>query len=125
MPELDVSDVLTDPDFLDQLVCIRTTQGIGPNGVVFAASQQLLQFYGVVTSDRGLLLEREAAGSRIDGSIVVVTKFRLQDGSTIASLAADIVQWNNQQWTVVHIDPYTRYGAGFVQALCDLIPVTG
>ena len=124
MPELDVNDVLTDPEFWDRLVCIRTTQTVGINGVAQGSAQNM-NFYGVVTSDRGLMLNREAAGSRIEGSITVVTKFRLQDGSTVKGLAADIVAWDGRQYTVVHIDPYSRYGQGFVQATCDLLPITG
>jgi len=123
MPEIDVSAALTDPDMLDRLTCTRTAQVLSGTGVVVTTQQQFLNFYGVVTSDRGFLLKREAAGSRVEGTITVVTKFRLQAQSP--GFTADIVTWDGRQYTVVHTDPYNRYGTGFIQATCDLIPVTG
>lgn len=122
MPFLDVSDVLTDPDFCEQLVCQRTTvftdlSGLGEPTV------SLLKFYGVVTSDKGETLERTSVGEHAGGTISVISRFRLRDSGSGAT--ADIVQWNNASYTVTKINDYSRYGRGLIEAICELVPLTG
>ena len=36
-------------------------------------------------------------------------------------LDADIVTWNGRRYTVVTVDDYSRYGAGFTCATCRLL----
>ena len=120
---LDVSSVLTDPMFADtSLRCTRQRQTVGDDGIAVNTTQTL-PFVGVVTSASGTVLEREAEGSRVSGSINIVTRFHLEDGKT--SLAADVVCWCGRQYTVVDVQNYTRYGVGHVQATCELLPLSG
>jgi hypothetical protein len=123
MPGLDVSDVLSDPDFADStLVCRRQTQTVSNSGI---ASNTLttIPFTGVVTSDAGDVLERLAAGAYIRGSITIHTSFALRDGSIGGD--ADIVIWQGRQYTVTDVNDYTSWGAGFVGARCELVPFSG
>lgn len=122
MPLLDPSDVLLDPDFWDTLICTRSTQTVDETGVASVA-QTTKTFRGVVTSDRGLIMERMAAGEYVVGSISVVSRFLLRDNG--AGVTADIVTWNNKQYTVVRVNDYSRYGLGFTQAICELLPLAG
>jgi len=123
MPLLDVSDVLLDPDFCDRtLVCERnaiTTDNNG-RGVV---STQTLPFSGVVTSDKGELLQRGAVGEHATDNITVITRFRLLDAKLATT--ADIVQWNGLRYTVTKVNSYSTYGIGFVEAGCEMIPLAG
>jgi galactose-6-phosphate isomerase len=121
-PLLDVSDVLTDPDFFDQLVCTRKAETVTGQGLS-QITPTVVNFYGVVTSDRGELLERLAAGERAVGSILVVTKTPLVDAGS--GQTADVVTWNGRDYTVQKINPYSRYGVGFIEAYCDLLPLAG
>lgn len=122
MPNLDVSDVLLDPDFFDTLVCTRNTQTVDDGGIA-TNSPVDTPFIGVVTSDSGDILERLAEGSRAKGSILVHTKFRLTESSD--GLDADIVTWDGNRYTVANVNNYSRYGRGFVAAYCDLMPLSG
>lgn len=123
MPFLDVSSVLTDPLFADlSLRCIRSAQTVGDDGIAVETTQTI-PFAGVVTAVSGTVLEREAEGSRVSGSISIVTKFRLEDGKN--TLAADVVSWCGKRYTVSDVQDYARYGAGFVQATCELLPIAG
>ncbi len=127
MPHLDVSDVLLDADFLDTLQVTRNTQTVGSNGMAVNATKTW-EFFGVVTSHGGHSLKREADGERSQQRILVITTMRLIDGRTKVdgtAQSADILTWDGSTYTVVNVDPYRRYGAGFVQAECELIPVTG
>lgn len=131
MPLLDVTDVILDVDFLDCLQLQRATKTVGTNGLVSlaAATPALQNFYGVVTNDKGEVLRRQAAGENVEGAIMVVTLYRLTSGhidrDTQAQIEADIVHWNDRSWVVKNVGPYPRYGRGFVQASCVLLPFAG
>jgi galactose-6-phosphate isomerase len=123
MPLLDVTEILTDPDFWEGgLVCVRQRQTIGTDGL--ANNQQIpIPFGGVVTQVKGNVLNRDAAGEIITGSILIITRFRLQDGKSGSS--ADIVQRQTRSYTVKEVLPYSKYGLGFVEATCELLPLAG
>lgn len=123
MALLDVSEVLTDPDFMDSgLICYRLTQIVGNNGMATNTETQFT-FSAVVTSASGFELNREPDGEFIKGLITVHTKFSLQDGA--AGLTADEILWQGKRYTVEKIEPYTHFGQGFTAAICALKPLAG
>lgn len=129
MPFLDMSDVIMDPDFLDtSLVCHRQIQTLDEDNFPTNTPQDF-PFSGVVTVDRSLEAKRMAAGQNINGAILIVTQFRLTQGQpetdTAPRLDADIVTYSGRDYRVTFVDPYTRYGAGFVQAHCELLDFDG
>jgi len=120
---LDVSEVLSDPDFVDyDLVCKRQNQVIGANGRAVNTPESL-PFSGVVTSYSGDLLERIEIGDRIKGSIMIHTTFVLRESGP--GISADIVTWKGRDYTVKNVDDYSHFGAGFIGAMCELIPLEG
>ncbi|HEI6835753.1 TPA: head-tail adaptor [Yersinia enterocolitica] len=123
MPNLDVTDVLFDPDFCDMsLVVKRNVQTVDADG--FATNTVTEKgFAGVVTVDRSLESRRMMSGNVIGGAILIVTVERLTQGQT--GRDADIVTYQNRDYRVTFVDPYTAYGAGFVQAHCELLPFDG
>lgn len=123
MPTLDVSDVLLSPEFLDiDLWYRRNVQSVDADGIP-SNTVTRQQFGGVVTVDRSLEAKRMEAGQVIAGAILVVTQTRLISGKE--DLDADIVEYAGADYRVTFVDPYTRYGAGFVQAHCELQPFDG
>ena len=60
---------------------------------------------------------------------MIFPQFRLTQGQaqtdTNQSLDADIVTYSGRDYRVTFVDPYTRYGAGFVQAHCELLDFDG
>ncbi|WP_145544542.1 head-tail adaptor [Yersinia massiliensis] len=123
MPNLDVTDVLFDPDFCDMsLVVKRNVQTVDADG--FATNTVTEKgFAGVVTIDRSLESRRMMSGNVIGGAILIVTVERLTQGQT--GRDADIVTYQNRDYRVTFVDPYTAYGAGFIQAHCELLPFDG
>ncbi|MGK0705312.1 head-tail adaptor [Yokenella regensburgei] len=123
MPFLDVTEVLTDPDFCDtSLVCHRQVQTVDEDNFPKNTPQDI-PFSGVVTVDRSLEARRMAAGQTINGAILIVTHFRLTQGQP--GYDADVVTYQGRDYRVTYIDPYTTYGAGFVQAHCELMDFNG
>lgn len=80
MPQLDVSDVLLDPDFMSiGIICKRTVIIVGNNG----RSQETTTstpFNGVVTTNNGLNMDRRPDGTLIKGAINIHTQFALTSG---------------------------------------------
>lgn len=122
MARIDVSDALLDPDYIDNLVCVRGEQSVGDDGIASSAQTEI-PFVGVVTVKDPSSLDRTPAGERIRGAITVVTKFQLVDGAD--GLTADVVRFKGKSFTVAEVGDYSHYGRGFVQATCDLLPLTG
>ena len=123
MPTLDVSDVLLSPEFLDTtLVVKRNEQTVDEDGFARNTTTET-PFGGVVTVDRSLEARRMQAGQVINGAILIVTTYRLISGNT--GIDADIVTYRGRDYRVTFVDPYTAYGAGFVQAHCELQPFDG
>jgi len=123
MPFLDVSDVLTDPDFCDNtLVCERNAIITNSSGRG-VTNTEFTRFSGVVTSDKGELLQRGAVGEHATDNISVITRFKLRDAG--AGATADIVQWNGKRYTVTKVNDYSTYGIGFTENICELIPLAG
>lgn len=123
MPLLDVTEVLLDPDFCDtSLTVSRSLQVVDADG--FPSSGRVTEpFSGVVTVDRSLEYQMMQAGQVISGAIFIATMTRLTSGQTERD--ADIVTYQNRKYRVKSVDPYTAYGAGFVQAHCILLPFDG
>lgn len=123
MAQLDVTDVLLDPDFMDTgLACKRQVVEVGDNGRT-ASTETNIAFAGVVTSDKGDILERLAGGERKKGSITIHTVFQLTAGE--GDTTADIVTWRGKTYTVSNVNDYGHFGRGFVCATCDLLPLAG
>lgn len=123
MPLLDMSDVLSDPDFLDfSLICTRNAQTVGSDGLAVIASKQM-PFAGVVAATSGQDLRRRSDGEMNVGEISIITKFLLIDGRP--GNTADVVTWNGNTYTVTNVEDYSKYGRGFVAATCDLVQLAG
>ena len=123
MPELDVTDILFDPDFCDTTLTVTRRDmavdddGFGKNSLTTTP------FSGVVTVDKSLESRRLESGQVVHGAILIVTTERLTQGQTERD--ADIVTYQGRDYRVSFVDPYTAYGAGFVQAHCELLPFDG
>lgn len=123
MPDLDVTDILFDPDFCDTTLTVtRSMQTVSRLGRA-VATKETVPFAGVVTVDKSLESRRMEAGSVVHGAILIVTTERLTQGQT--GRDADIVTYQGRDYRVSFVDPYTAYGAGFVQAHCELLPFDG
>jgi hypothetical protein len=122
MPQLDISEVLSDPDLVEPtgLVRIRRTQTVGTNGIA-TDTEASTPFAGVVTAGKGDALERRPDGAHATGNMTVTTTTDLipnapgQDG--------DIVVWLGKRYVVESIADYRNFG--YVQAYCDLLPLAG
>lgn len=117
MPTIDVSEVLTDPDFLDSFTVTRTTESL-TNGINTPTTQTFENVVGVVTADSHLNLQWTPEGTLVAGAITIYTQFRLTNGG--GDVQADCVTWHGNSYTVENTNDWTGYGQGFIVATCTL-----
>ena len=117
MALLDVSEILTDPDFADKFNVRRRSETVDTHGRSTVAEQLFSQVVGVVTAISPSDLDRREDYQAMTRSISIVCQFRLR-GETDGG-QPDIVVWRGNNYIVKHIDPYPQFGRGFIQAECS------
>jgi hypothetical protein len=119
MPGIDVTELLTDPTFAETFTVIRSTKTIVA-GRARLTPKRFPGIIGVVQPAGGLDLQRLPDGSNLTGAIVIWTKYLLTNGDLSEDLSADQVDWDGHFYTVMNVKDWSRYGAGFVNAVCQL-----
>lgn len=119
MPGLDVTRVLSNPLFADTATITRTVVTVDYDTGRTIETPTTMPISVVVTSDKGRNLQRNPEAAISEGSIIIHTTFTLTEGGN--GVDADIIDWNGRKWTVVTVDDYSRYGAGFTCAMCRLL----
>ncbi len=121
MPLLDVSDVLDDPDFQTTVVLKRSGGTVGSDGrATYATTTSTIA--AVVTAANGMNLARGADGRTSQGSITIHTRQMLYSGED--GTEPDVIEWRGNEWTVVVVNDFSEYGAGFVSATAEIRSVT-
>jgi hypothetical protein len=121
MPNIDVVDILTDPDIAnDVFQASRAQQIIDSNGRVTAVAPRVFpNLVGSVQPMSGRTLNMMPDMVNVSGAIEIWTQFRLEGPSDTTQ--ADVVTWNGRDYLVVNAQSYTNYGRGFVHAVCQLM----
>jgi len=122
MAEIDVSEVLQDPDFLNSFTFIRSVETVDANGrPVFA--QTLLSAIGVIQPASGRAMELTPDATRTSEMLEIWTQVGLQEATE--ETAADIVIWENKHFVPVRNDDFDNWGQGYrhvVLSRKDLLP---
>lgn len=127
MPDIDVSDLLFDPDIAGTTFdVIRRQETVGANGVASVAPTTFEDVVGSITPTGDNSLVREEGYSTQSNTIKVITTFRLRGPSKDAghNFQPDIVVWNGTNYEVKSLNEFTPFGAGFVEADCISIDFT-
>lgn len=121
MPNIDVTDLMSDPDFASPVEATRAIQAVGQNGRATYTSQ-ITYGIGVVSPANTAELLRLPEGSRTQGAITVRTVMRLSAGDP-SGYPADTVAWQGATYTVRQVNDWSHFGAGYVEAVCERIPL--
>lgn len=122
MAELDLSDAFGF-ELLDEFAVIRRQEFVDSNGEA-AVARETLGAVGVVTRASPDQLSRLPEADLAEAHICVVTEFRLRGPAREAGdvqFKPDLIQWQGSTFIVKQLDPYTNFGAGFVQAIAGSI----
>ena len=127
MPFLDVTDVLLDPDFADTIGVIRRTEVVNSYGEAQVYDKPDFNIIAVVTTPGANELSRLPEYATFTNTISVITKFPLRSASqenSADNYQPDLIVYQNTKYVVNHVDDYTQYGPGFVQAICTELAFT-
>jgi galactose-6-phosphate isomerase len=118
MAELDVSELMTDPDFVSSFTVIRAGQTIDEHGRAQVAAQAPKKILGAVFPISARTMNMMPDYVNVNGSIEIYTKFRLEGPSTTTQ--ADTVIWQGNTYLVANVQSYSHFGAGHIRAVCQL-----
>lgn len=118
MALIDVSELLTDPDFTSTVTLIRRASTVNTYGEnVMTETQSTIT--AVVQGANAESLERVPEGARLSDLIDVYYKGQLTAESP--SGYADIIVWQGKRYQVFEVvEDFMNYGAGFTKAVCKL-----
>lgn len=131
MPFLDVSDVLLDPMFCEELTIYRRLQAVSNKGRASTTDTLVSpKPYGVVLPVDAGDLERAPDDQYGPKVLEIHSPFRFRSASTNAAgsqqYQPDRITWNGGTYLCLKVHDFSRYGAGFTQAdfaSCDPIDV--
>lgn len=127
MPQIDVSDVLSDPDLAGEpFRVLRRSETVNSFGEG-VLKQTVYDAIGSISPTGDQSLVREEAYSQDADTIRVITTFRLRGASKDMGLnyQPDLVMWNDSFYIVKAANDFSRYGAGFIDAECIQIDYVG
>lgn len=118
MALIDVSELLTDPDFTNTVTLIRRASTVDTYGEnVMTETQSTIT--AVVQGANTESLERVPEGARLSDLIDVYYKGQLTTESP--SGYADIIVWGGKRYQVFEVvEDFMNFGAGFTKAVCKL-----
>lgn len=125
MPSLDLSAAFR-PEMLDTFAVIRRPEEVNDHGESEVDDEDPVETVGVVTFASPTQLERLEDEDRMGRVISVVTQYKLRAASREPGQdwKPDQIEWpvdSGELYEVKDIQPYVRYGSGFVQALAASI----
>lgn len=128
MPELDVSDVVSDAMLADIFNVTQRTDVVDQYGVTTPTqSAQFLARVGVVTQQDPADLMRRDDGQMVPRLIFVASRFAFRGAS--AGYQPDVITWpvnpdgsraaGATDYVVRQVYPYSRYGGGMYEAVAE------
>lgn len=114
MPTLNVSSVLLDTRFADFVTVFRREQVVNDFGEVSTIETPV---YGVpitITATESNVLEREDASQYQSRTHTVISVYPFR--GVAPNVQPDLVEFQGARFIIDKVEPYSRYGAGFVQA---------
>jgi hypothetical protein len=122
MPNLDVSELLTDPDLCDNFELIRRAEVVNAKGRVSTADTTVPDLLGVFTFEGPQKVMRDPMLTNAPRRIFLATQFAIRSAST--GFQPDVVLWNGGRFTVEEVFPYSRYGNGTFEAILQIQEAT-
>lgn len=122
MAQIDVSDVVLDPDFQDSFTVIRSIETVDGHGRGQLTPTPTLA-WGVVQAASGRTMELTPDAVRTNEMLEIWTEYGLQEATD--QTQADVVLWKGKQFMVTHVDDWTNWGQGYRHAVLtrkDLLP---
>lgn len=115
MAQLDVSEVLTDPMFLDPFTIIRrasTVNDLGRNVIV----ETTISAIGSVQAADGDTLAMLPEAARLSDVRNIFTRTVLI--ADVVSGYSDLILWKGNRYQTLKVTPWGNYGSGWYKCVC-------
>lgn len=115
MALIDVSELMTDPDFTNTISLTRRTQTISDYGKTILTGTATT-ITAIVQAGSGEVLKRNPEYSVMEDWITIYAKFDFRaDGN---GYYADLITWNSRDFQVKTVTDYSNWGDGYTRADC-------
>lgn len=118
MALLDVSEILTDPDFVESFTVVRRTENVNNYGMAILTLEGFAA-KGVITAAGPNDLKRLPEAQLQDRTLSVVSRFQFFGASV--GYQPDLIQWRSGLYIVAVLDLYPHFGRGFTQVIAPSI----
>ena len=118
MPDLDVSDILLDPDFAEQITVNRITNVTGTDGRVIANTTVFTPIAVVTQGDPKGVVRTDT--SEIGNAKITVHTRAFRIIGPQPGLQPDVVVWGGDSYVCIKSYNWSHFGAGFTMAECEL-----
>jgi hypothetical protein len=121
MANIGVSELLLDPDFVDQVIVLRQVEIMGDDGIAVRQPQSINILASIQSNDDTLQMTPDLA--RTEGSYEIITTFPLLTATDTSS--ADVVVWNGRQHKVTSVARFGNFATGFghFEGIMEIISV--
>lgn len=119
MAQLDVSEVIDDPDFADPIVIVRRRQTVDHHGRA-SVRETRVNAIGVIIQASGETLMREPEGASIRAGVGIDVYTKTAVAPANGRYDADEIEWQSQRYTVESVKDWSNFGVGFYVASCTL-----
>ena len=124
MANIDVTELMTDPDFLSAITLIRRTAAVGSDGENTITDSASVTVRMVVQPGAGDMLERLPESVRNKEFISIWYKNQIINGAATAGNYADVLVWGGKRYIVEHVEPFGNWGRGYWAGVAGLEPVS-
>ncbi len=118
MANIDVSELLLDPDFVDAFTVVRTAVVVGSNGIAAQTETQIPGVLGSVQPAGGTTLANLPEATRAEGVKEVWTQFALR--GPVEGGEPDRILWQGKRLIVFKSDEYGHFGSGYYHAVLTI-----
>lgn len=115
MAQLDVSEVLTDPMFLDPFIIIRRTSTVTDFGRNDITEEQINAIGSVQAADGDTLAMLPEAARLSDVRNIFTRTVLIAD---VAGGYPDLILWKGNRYQTLKVTPWGNYGSGWYKCTC-------
>lgn len=116
MALIDVSELLSDPDFIDPFQVIRRSATVDSKGKNILTESAPIDVEGSVQAGDGDTLKRLPDGAQLSSTITIYTQTPIY--ADPVGGYGDIILWKGQRYQVENSMPWDNYGGGYFRVDC-------
>lgn len=124
MAEIDVTDLLSDPDFCDSFTVTRRNSEVDDQGYLQMVSTELPNIIGSVQPASGRTLQLRPDLANVNGVIEIWSVFDFQTDTDRAK--SDLIQWRGDTYICEGpVQNFQNFGAGYTRIVASLYKTIG